>query len=386
MKGRNFRIILAITAALAVGRAFTTPPTPDDKRIAWKSFSDSLRKWYQAPVDKWPRPVTDSSIQWVELGPLPESVIAGDSSLRPMVELGKFLFFDPRLSGSNQISCATCHEPELGWTNGRTTGIGHDHVAGSRNVPSLFNIGHLRDFFWDGRSPSLEQQAVAPISNDVEMHELPGQLEEELAAIPLYRKKFKEVFSTEQIHLDQITKAIATFEKSITSRKAPFDLFLEGKFKTMSDEQVYGLHIFRTKAGCMNCHNGPLFTDQQFHNIGLSYYGRKFEDFGRYAVTKRKEDVGKFRTPSLRDVMLTRPWMHNGLFDDIDGIINLYNAGGARPKPRNEQLKDSLFPTTSVLLKPLGLSAEEKKALAAFLQAISSNTSWRMPRPVYGNE
>lgn len=370
---------------VGAGWSFTSPDLNFQLTLNGKSSSrlDSIRKWYEQPIEKWPQPLVDTAVEWKELEVLPASVLSRDSAAQSLVALGKLLFFDPRLSGSNQISCATCHEPELGWSNGRTTGIGHDHRSGNRNVPSLFNIGHFKEFFWDGRSPSLEKQVMAPLSNELEMHELPGALEEELLRIPLYRNEFKKVFGTSTIHLDQITQAIAAFEKSITSKKSAFDLFLEGRFSAMSDEQVLGLHVFRTKAGCMNCHHGALFTDQKFHNIGLSYYGRKFEDLGRYQVTGEKEDVGKFRTPSLRDVMLTRPWMHNGLFDDMEGIINLYNAGGARPKPREDQKNDTLFPTTSPLLKPLGLSLEEKKALVAFMEAISSKTPHRMPRPIY---
>jgi cytochrome c peroxidase len=384
MKRMMYSLVIVLLI-VGTGWSFTSPNDRFQLTSTGKYSSqlDSIRRWYEQPIEKWPIPLVDASVNWKELGVLPASVLSRDSAAQPLVALGKLLFFDPRLSGSNQISCATCHEPELGWSNGRTTGIGHDHRSGNRNVPSLFNIGHFKEFFWDGRSPSLEKQVMAPLSNELEMHELPGALEEELLRIPLYRNEFKKVFGTSTIHLDQITQAIAAFEKSITSKKSAFDLFLEGRFSAMSDEQVLGLHVFRTKAGCMNCHHGALFTDQKFHNIGLSYYGRKFEDLGRYQVTGEKEDVGKFRTPSLRDVMLTRPWMHNGLFDDMEGIINLYNAGGARPQPREDQKNDTLFPTTSPLLKPLGLSLEEKKALVAFMEAISSKTPHRMPRPIY---
>ncbi|MOA19415.1 Methylamine utilization protein MauG precursor [compost metagenome] len=133
------------------------------------------------------------------------------------------------------------------------------------------------------------------------------------------------------------------------------------------------MHLFRTKARCVNCHNGPLFTDNQFHNLGLTYYGREYEDLGRYEVTKLPEDVGKFKTPSLRDVMRTRPWFHNGLFDDMDGVLNMYNNGMPQPKPKPEQENDPLFPKTSPHIKKLGLTKEERDAVVAFLDAISSS-------------
>ncbi len=381
---KKLAIVGILATVICFLLAFQRTGGPRD--IPGNAFLDSIRALYQRPSKEWPRPFVDDSIRWQELTALPVSPYSRDSSLKEMAGLGKYLFFDPRLSGSNQISCASCHEPELGWSNGRTVGIGHDHQLGSRNVPSLFNAWYFKKFFWDGRADSLEQQAVAPISNELEMHEFPGKLEEELAEIPYYKEKFAQVFGKKAgISLNHIMKAIATYEKTISSRSAAFDLFMIGRYGAMTDQQVWGLHLFRTKARCMNCHNGPMFTDQEFHNIGLSYYGRKFEDLGLYKITHKKEDVGKFKTPSLRDVALTRPWMHNGLFDDLQGIVNLYDIGGARTKRKAEQVADTLFPETSPILKPLQLTKEEKEAVVAFLHSISSNTSYRVPRPVLPN-
>ena len=149
----------------------------------------------------------------------------------------------------------------------------------------------------------------------------------------------------------------------------------------MSNEAIQGLHLFRTKARCINCHNGPLFSDGDFHNIGLTYYQRPFEDLGRYNITKKPADVGRFRTPSLREVMLTRPWMHNGLFDDMEGIINMYNAGGAKARPKGEQVNDPLYPKLDPLLKPLHLTPQERESVVAFLQTLTTN-SYRVERPV----
>ncbi|MFT3824430.1 MAG: cytochrome c peroxidase [Chitinophagaceae bacterium] len=360
--------------------AFQRTETPQS--VISSYFYDSLRALYERPVKDWPGPFVDDSIHWKELSALPASPYSKDSSLKDIVELGKYLFFDPRLSGSNQISCASCHEPELGWSNGRTVGVGHDHQLGTRNVPSLFNAWYAKKFFWDGRADSLEQQAVAPISNDLEMHEFPGKLEDELANVPFYKEKFTQVFGKKHpVTINHIMKAIAMYERTITSRPSPFDAFVTGKYTAMTDQQVWGLHLFRTKARCMNCHNGPMFTDEGFHNIGLAYYGRKYEDLGLYNITRKKEDVGKFKTPSLRDVALTRPYMHNGLFEDLEGIVNIYNVGGARTKRKPEQANDTLFPETSAILKPLQLTKEEKEAVVAFLHSISTSTSYRVPRP-----
>ncbi|EIM73104.1 methylamine utilization protein [Nitritalea halalkaliphila LW7] len=146
---------------------------------------------------------------------------------------------------------------------------------------------------------------------------------------------------------------------------------MAGKQERMSDEALWGLHLFRTKAHCINCHNGPFFTDQKFHNLGLHFYGRTHQDLGRYAVTGDPADVGAFKTPSLRDVAFTAPYMHNGLFPHLEGVLNMYDAGMARPKPRPEFADDPLFPETSELLVKLSLTGAEKRALEAFLRSIS---------------
>lgn len=138
----------------------------------------------------------------------------------------------------------------------------------------------------------------------------------------------------------------------------------------MNDQQLRGLHLFRTKAGCANCHNGPLFTDQKFHNVGLSFYGRRLQDLGRYEFTQAPDDVGAFRTPSLRNVSRTGPWMHNGGFPFLRGIVNFYSAGGVRNKPRPDQVGDPLFPATSPILQRLDLSREERDDLVAFLETL----------------
>ncbi|UYQ94480.1 cytochrome-c peroxidase [Chitinophaga horti] len=376
---KKMLVLSGIALVMFAGYAFTGTTMPDEPLA--QSYLDSIRSLYARPVAEWPRAHVDDSIQFEEMAVLPPSPFAEDSSLKEMAALGKMLFFEPRLSGSNQISCATCHEPELGWSNGRTTGIGHDHALGERNVPSLFNVWQYKSFFWDGRVNSLEKQVLAPLSNDIEMHELPGALGEELARIPEYKQRFKSVFGGKTIELEHVAEALAMYEKTITSRRAPFDAFVSGRYNAMSDQQVLGMHIFRTKARCMNCHNGPFFTDNKFHNIGLAYYQRKFQDLGLYNITHKKEDVGRFRTPSLRDVALTRPYMHNGLFDDLEGIVSLYNAGGARTKRKDSQIGDTLFPETSTILKPLGMTVQEREAVVAFLHAISTSTSYRVPRP-----
>lgn len=368
-----FSLLLIVTAASLTGYRPAALPA---------NVGDSLRAMYSRPTGEWPRPDIDSNIVWKELDLRPNSPTFSDSSQAGMVELGKKLFFDPRLSGSNQISCGTCHEPELGWSNGRSTAVGHDHQLGSRNVPSLLNAWATSPMFWDGRVKTLEEQALNPIGNEIEMHQGIKELPAKLSAIPGYKKLFTEQFGNKKITQEQIATALATFQRTIMSRVSRFDGFLQGRNKALTDQEIQGLHLFRTKARCMNCHNGPLFTDNQLHNLGLTYYKRKYEDLGLYNITHKAEDVGKFKTPGLRDVTVTKPYMHNGLFPDLLGVVNIYNAGGGHPRRKKTPAEeaDPLYPVTSPILRPLNLTEDEKEALVAFLHAIST-TTYRIPRP-----
>jgi cytochrome c peroxidase len=341
---------------------------------------DYLREVYSGPSDQWPKPTIDDGIDWKEIAALPDNPYRNVDSLKPIIELGKVLFFDPRLSASNQISCGSCHDPELGWSNGRSNAIGHDHQLGSRNAMGLANSWANTSFFWDGRAKSLEEQALMPIEDPIEMHGNLDEITEKIASIKGYAQLFETAYDSDEVTTERIAQSLAYFQRSITSRKSDFDYFLGGKTEAMTDEAILGMHLFRTKARCMNCHNGPFFTDRKFHNLGLHYYGRKYEDRGRYVITENPEDMGAFKTPSLRDVMFTGPWMHNGFFGDIEGVINMYDNGMARPKPRPGLEDDPLFPTTSPILKKLNLTEEEKQHLIAFLESISA-TPFRMGRP-----
>jgi len=342
--------------------------------------SDSLRELYSKPVDQWPKPNIDSGVQWQEMAALPRDNAWMDGLKDPETQLGKLLFFDPRLSRSNQISCSSCHEPDLAWGDGRRVSLGNDHLQGSRNTLSLLNVFIYDGYFWDGRAGNLSQQVLSPLGAHHEMDMDIPSLPAKLQAIRQYDSLFRAVFPGQPVTIENITGAITTFEKTVRSRRSRFDLFMEGRTNALSDQELEGLHLFRTKARCMNCHYGAYFTDKQFHNIGLTYYQRKYEDLGRYNITHDTADVGRFRTPSLRDVAHTGPYMHNGLFPELLGIINIYNSGmQLRPKPGQEN--DVLFPKTDVLMQPLQLTSDEKNALVAFLQAISAQPM-HVARPV----
>ena len=220
-------------------------------------------------------------------------------------------------------------------------------------------------------------QALMPIANHDEMDLPLATALQRLNATSHYQQWFSKVYQQTPITLGQLADAIVSFELTIPAPQTRFQQFIrqavvdpETALEILSESELKGLHLFRTKAKCMTCHQGPLLSDNQFHASGLHYYGRKFEDLGRYNVTGKVEDAGTFRTPSLVGLTLTSPWMHNGLFEQLDVIINLYNAGGPRPKPRKHQADDPLFPKTSPLLQKLNLSQQEKADLLAFLQTL----------------
>ena len=260
----------------------------------------------------------------------------------------------------------------MAFADGRRVSFGHDRQSGRRNAPSLVMSGYSSALFWDGRGASLEQQAMHPIIDPLEMAFDIPQLLQQLNADPTYRTEFVQAFGPGPITQVQTAQALATFQRTLVSatRNTPFEQLLRGRSQRMSDEQLYGLHLFRTKARCMNCHFGPALSDDQFHNLGLTYYGRKYEDLGRYEVSRKPEDVGAFRTPSLRLVMKTAPWMHNGLFVNMEGTLAFYNMGMPRPRPNAQQVDDPLFPRTSDRLKALNMDKDELRALRSFLDTL----------------
>ena len=358
-----------------------TPPLASTRNPPRKLMSDEeyrtraaeLRATYAKPPTNWPSPYIDDEAKphFQEIGLLPLVVYPPNNPYsEPKAELGKKLFFDPRLSGSGQISCASCHDADLAFADGRTVSFGHSRKELKRNAPSILNTAFNQTLFWDGRAASLEQQAADVVSNADEMHASAEFVRENLGKLPDYTNEFAAVFGSPEVTLVRAAQAIATFERTITSRGNGFDSFLRGDTNALSDAAVRGLHLFRTDARCVNCHNGPNFTDGRFHNEGLTYYGRKLQDLGRYEVTKKPDDVGKFKTPSLRNIARTAPYMHNGLFD-LDGVLNMYNAGMPTVRPREAQRNDPLFPKKSPLLQSLGLNKQDLADLKAFLESLT---------------
>lgn len=331
-----------------------------------------LRSLYEKPRKLWPAPIIMGDGQWRELDALPthaEWRAKGAYNSQRAI-LGKQLFLDPLLSRSRQIACASCHEPSEQFADGRRFSFGHDRLQGRRNSPSVATSALLGPFFWDGRAKTLEEQSMHPIEDPVEMAFSVTELLERLNDHAHYPKQFAEVFDDRPISREQLSLALADYQRSLLPQRSDLDNFLRGNQRALTDQQIHGLHVFRTKGHCLTCHHGAALSDSQFHNLGLTYYGRdQYEDWGRHEVTRKPEDIGKFRTPSLRQVAKTGPWMHNGLFP-LRGVLNMYNAGMARPKPRSDQVDDPHFPKTSDLLVPLELDRHELNALEAFLDAL----------------
>ena len=367
------RLIFCFSVGVALSSLSATAASVCDEKAS--DYSACIAQLYRQPVAQWPAPQVDADVAWQEMAALPDHAPAPPENpfSEAKAELGKKLFNDPKLSRSGQIACASCHEADMAFADGRRVSFGHDRQNGRRNAPSLVMSGYSSQLFWDGRGGSLEQQAMHPIVDPVEMAFDIPQLLERLNGDATYREQFAQVFGDGAITTERTGQALATFQRTLvkSTRNTPFEQLLRGRPQRMTDEQLYGLHVFRTKARCMNCHFGPALSDEQFHNVGLSYYGRaKYEDLGRYEVTRKPEDVGAFRTPSLRLVMKTAPWMHNGLFVNMDGTLAFYNMGMPRPRPNAQQVNDPLFPTTSERLKALNMNKDELRALRSFLDTL----------------
>lgn len=338
-----------------------------------------LRTMYaQQNASNWPAPTLDSLIDkstFEDIGLLPEVTYPKDNPYsKEKKELGKYLFFDGRLSKTKQVACASCHNPELAFTDNITRSFGHERLTSKRNSMTIKNVAFAHSLFWDGRSSSLEDQVSFPIEDPVEMNTEKAIAVDNINNIDAYKPLFEKAFGTEEVTLERIVKAIATYERSLVSRNSKFDRFIKGKKDLFTDDEVLGLHLFRTKARCINCHNTPYFSDNKFHNDGQALFGTKFEDFGKYYTTKNLEDLGKFKTPTLREIGNTGPWMHHGHFPLLLDVVEFYNLGN--PAPLQEKYlgvgRDSLIPITSPLLKKLNLTKKEVHALIDFLETLST--------------
>ena len=304
--------------------------------------------------------VTIDGVTVPDIGPLPTSIPTPSTNVnyKAKVELGKQLYFDGRLSKNNAIACAFCHNPGTGFADPRQTSIGIGGGIGGRQAPTVYNTAFNHVQFWDGRARSLEEQAIGPIQNPIEMGETHESVVSKLGKIKGYQQQFRSVFGTE-VNLQGMAEAIAAYERTIISTNSSFDKYVAGDSSAMNESAVRGMALFKGKARCILCHNGPNFTDNQFHNLGVPQVGPLKEDLGRYSVTRAEKDKGAFKTPTLRSIHETAPYMHDGAFKTLEDVVEFLNAGGGA----NQNL--------SPLIKPLSLTHEETADLVAFLKSLT---------------
>jgi cytochrome c peroxidase len=281
-------------------------------------------------------------------------------------ELGRALFFDPRLSRSGVMACATCHNPGLSWGDGLAQGVGHAAKKLPRRSPTLLNVAWAEALFWDGRAGTLEEQALGPIASPDEMNLPLEELVPKIQAVREYGPLFERAYPGEGISTTTIAKAIATFERTVVSGAAPFDRWIEGDDDAISEEAVRGFVVFNDKARCASCHGGWRFTDDSFHDIGVPGADR-----GRAMILEGIESMEfAFKTPTLRDVDRRGPYLHDGSEPTLESVVELYDLGGRVKRP-------SLSPE----IVPLSLTADESRALVAFMRTLTSDDApVAMPR------
>ncbi len=321
------------------------------------------------------------------LGPPPERA---DNPITPeKVELGKMLFFDTRLSGDTSIACVSCHVPDQGWAFADDVSRGYQGSVHWRNSQSIVNSAYYAELDWAGAATSLESQAASAASGAVAGNGEADMMEARLAFIPEYRERFRDVFGDRWPQLRNAWQAIAAFERSLVQRDTDFDLFMNGDRTALTEAQKRGLALFNGPANCIECHNGPLLTDQRYYNIGVprtqrwledglaqitfryeqyskgvseAFYRTLKDDAGLYYRTKQNGDLGKFRTPSLRYTAHTAPYMHNGAFSDLRQVVEFYNEGGG---------DNDFRATKTALISPLNLTDDDVSDLVAFLESLS---------------
>lgn len=283
------------------------------------------------------------------------------------VELGRYLYFDRRLSADETVSCATCHEPRSAFTDGAPVSTGIRAQKGGRSAPTVINRAYSLAQFWDGRATTLEEQAKGPIANPIEMGMTHDGLVERLRGIAGYRAMFAKAFGTDDIDIDRTAKAIACFERTVLSGNAPYDRYKQGDKRAMTPGQVRGMNVFFEKAKCDRCHEGSNFTLNAYSNLGVGT-DKAEPDVGRYAVTHDLRDWGVFKTPTLREIEHTAPYMHDGSLKTLEEVVDFYDKGGIPNK--------NLDPN----IKKLNLSDADKKDLVDFLKALSGE-GWQQIKP-----
>lgn len=281
------------------------------------------------------------------------------------VQLGRTLFFDPVLSADGTVACATCHRPDHGFASPEPIAIGIAGRKGTRNAPSLLNRAFGKTFFWDGRTATLEEQAIKPIVNEVELGNSYPALLAKLNKHETLPAAFAAAFDGDpaapaaSVTKENIGRALAAFQRTLLLGNSPIDAFQMGDHAAMTKEERQGFWLFESRAGCWKCHSGPNYADENFHNTGVSF-GTKDRDTGRFQATEKDADKFAFKTPTLRGVAHSAPYMHDGSLKTLREVVDFYNKGGS---PKDQRLDSRM--------EPLGLSEKEVNLLVAFLTALS---------------
>lgn len=278
------------------------------------------------------------------------------------VALGKALYFDKRLSADGTVSCATCHDPAKGWTDQAPVSTGIRGQKGARSAPTVLNSAYMAAQFWDGRAPSLEEQAKGPIENPIEMGNTHAKAVKTLAGIKGYKPLFQAAFGDDAVDIDRVAMAIASFERTVLTGNAPYDRWLAGDKTAMSASAVRGHALFNDpkKGNCAFCHDGFNFSNSDYHNLGVGLKA-KDPDLGRFKVTQAEKDRGAFKTPTLRNLADTAPYMHDGSEKTLKSVVEFYNRGGDKN------------PGLDGRVRPLGLTPGEVDDLVAFLGALDGD-------------
>jgi cytochrome c peroxidase len=297
----------------------------------------------------------------------PLSWPANNPYTQAKVELGRYLYFEKRLSADDTVSCATCHDPQYAFTDGAAVSTGIRKQKGSRSAPTIINRAYALAQFWDGRAATLEDQAKGPMANPLEMGNTHEALVQRLQNIPGYRPMFAKAFGSEEITIDRVAMAIACFERTVLSGNSPYDRYKAGDKRALTPAQVRGMSVFFNKAKCDKCHEGANFTLNAYANIGVGS-DKPDPDVGRYTVTKYPRDWGVFKTPTLREIEHTAPYMHDGSLKTLEEVVDFYDKGGIKNKNLDENIK------------PLHLTDQQKSDLVAFMKSLSGE-GWQNVKP-----
>jgi len=359
MNSRSLSSAAALAAAALAGAMLYAPAVAS----SWTQKQD-VAATRDAPAGA--QATASGVVRDVPLGldlymPVPE-----DNPVTPAkVSLGRRLFFDPILSDDGELSCAACHDPELAFTDGKTVAEGVYGRRGQRNAPTLVNRGYGASFFFDGRAATLEEQVLVPIEGEDELATRVADAVERLRTEQGYAREFRGAFGSEPDR-ESLAAVLASYVRSIVSGNAPVDRFRFGEADALSELQQEGMRIFRGKGNCTACHVGPSITDEDFHNTGVAWRPDENErareaplDPGRFAISGADADLGAFKTPTLREIARTAPYMHDGSLATLEEVIDFYDGGG------------HANPYLDTQVRPLRLSEREKSALVAFLQALS---------------